>query len=255
MFILCFFYTYSNICFTVLSLTNVAQTTGFTTFRVIRRIGPATGHGVEAAHGSESQGSSAASSIATSTSLTVVALASAEDSFAVVSFKAFLRILMSALACLSLASAASPSSAIVDGSASVLGTALGHDEPRLLGPSRVDRRAELRQHGILHSNQLCDRMLSLLLLAMSAVAASSASRGTVLVTGGSRGIGAACCKRLARDGYTVVVNYKSSQGEAVDVVGAIKQDGGDAARDRPGDAGDDGDPAEHDIRATGRFEF
>ena len=71
-------------------------------------------------------------------------------------------------------------------------------------------------------------MLSLLLLAMSAVAASSASRGTVIVTGGSRGIGAACCKRLARDGYTVIVNYKSSQGEAVDVVGAIKQDGGDA---------------------------
>ncbi len=37
-----------------------------------------------------------------------------------------------------------------------------------------------------------------------------ATIGTVLVTGGSRGIGAACVKLLARDGYDVAINYASS---------------------------------------------
>ena len=49
-----------------------------------------------------------------------------------------------------------------------------------------------------------------------------------IVTGGSRGIGAAIAKRLARDGAKVVVNYSSSQGAADEVVAAIKTIGGDA---------------------------
>ena len=35
-----------------------------------------------------------------------------------------------------------------------------------------------------------------------------------LVTGGSRGIGAACCRALARDGWQVYINYKESKEKA-----------------------------------------
>src|SRR5467141_3966097 len=49
-----------------------------------------------------------------------------------------------------------------------------------------------------------------------------------IVTGASRGIGRAVAKRLAQDGFAVVVNYLSNVGEAEEVVAEIKGIGGDA---------------------------
>lgn len=53
--------------------------------------------------------------------------------------------------------------------------------------------------------------------------------GLVIVTGGSRGIGAATCRRLARDGYAVAVNYASEAARAEAVAAEIVAAGGRAA--------------------------
>ena len=49
-----------------------------------------------------------------------------------------------------------------------------------------------------------------------------------LVTGGSRGIGRACCIKLAELGYSVLVNYKGNKAAADETVALVKEKGVDA---------------------------
>ncbi|EOG4615727.1 SDR family oxidoreductase [Pseudomonas aeruginosa] len=56
----------------------------------------------------------------------------------------------------------------------------------------------------------------------------SNSEKVVLITGSSRGIGAALAQRLASDGFRVVVNYAGSAGPAAEVVAGIERAGGKA---------------------------
>ena len=55
-----------------------------------------------------------------------------------------------------------------------------------------------------------------------------ATRGVMVVTGASRGIGAATARLAARSGYAVVVNYSADADGAAAVVKDITDDGGTA---------------------------
>ena len=48
-----------------------------------------------------------------------------------------------------------------------------------------------------------------------------------LVTGGSRGIGRAICRRLARAGAWVAINYSSSEEAAAETLAQIRADAGE----------------------------
>ncbi|HTN96527.1 MAG TPA: SDR family oxidoreductase [Nordella sp.] len=65
---------------------------------------------------------------------------------------------------------------------------------------------------------------------------TTTDKPVLLVTGGSRGIGAAICVSAARQGWAVAVNYASNRAAAEAVVAAIEAEGGTAIATK-GDVG------------------
>ncbi len=68
----------------------------------------------------------------------------------------------------------------------------------------------------------------------------SAQKKTLLVTGGSRGIGAAICRQASRAGYRVAINYVSNQVAADALVAELKAVDGEAFAVK-GDVGNEAD--------------
>lgn len=63
-------------------------------------------------------------------------------------------------------------------------------------------------------------------------ARTKSGRGAVVITGGSRGIGAATALRLARDGYPVVIGWREARESAESLVTRIVDGGGRAIAER-----------------------
>lgn len=53
-------------------------------------------------------------------------------------------------------------------------------------------------------------------------------KNVAIITGASRGIGAATAKLLAKNGYAVCINYRSAEAEATKIVQDIRETGGEA---------------------------
>nr|WP_230205191.1 SDR family NAD(P)-dependent oxidoreductase [Parafrankia elaeagni] len=69
--------------------------------------------------------------------------------------------------------------------------------------------------------------------------AAGTGRGVAVVTGGSRGIGAACARLLARAGWTICLTYRAEQEAAT----AVARDCDTAARQFRAEHGITGEPA------------
>lgn len=67
-------------------------------------------------------------------------------------------------------------------------------------------------------------------------------RGTLLVTGGARGIGAAICRKAAQQGYRVCINYQSRSDSAETLAAEIAAAGGQVSTVQ-GDVADPGEVA------------
>jgi NAD(P)-dependent dehydrogenase (short-subunit alcohol dehydrogenase family) len=82
-------------------------------------------------------------------------------------------------------------------------------------------------------------------------------KGAVIVTGASRGIGAAIAQKVAEDGYGVLVNYATDADGAQSVVSTIRGRGGRALAVRadvatPGDIADIFERAKQELRSNRR---